>query len=176
MFIQANKLSVAQERWIQIIRYVVDYKDLDLKIGDMNYTLGNMIAKMVSSHDFYKITKDAWDYGISKGYDLTKEINVCSAFYGSKHPTTLEHMVPCSKIRKEIIESNRTEEAIRDILCNSGYVTIMTMEENEKLNAKGLKSDMPTGWEYGDDPIKRYEDVGIGLPLREIKRKGRICR
>ena len=176
MLISPSDLAPAQKMWIQVISRVVSSPDFKLELGDMKYTLGNMIAKMVSSNKIYKITKGGWDYGKLKGYDMTKEINVCSAFYGHKHKTTLEHMVPCSVIRTEILNSNRTEAELEDILCKSGFVTIMLKEENSLLTLTGQKQKMPGNWKFGDDPIKRYEYAGIDLHLKDIKRKGRICR
>ena len=48
--------SEAQEMWMDTIISVVNQPKFIIKIGDMNYVLGNMIAKYVSSSKHYRIS------------------------------------------------------------------------------------------------------------------------
>jgi radical SAM superfamily enzyme len=51
--------SEAQEMWMDTIISVVNQPKFNIKIGDMNYVLGNMIAKYVSSSKHYRISNEA---------------------------------------------------------------------------------------------------------------------
>ena len=51
--------SEAQEMWMDTIISVVNQPKFIIKIGDINYVLGNMIAKYVSSSKHYRISNEA---------------------------------------------------------------------------------------------------------------------
>jgi len=60
----------------------------------MNYVLGNMIAKYVSSSKHYKITEDALEYIQSLGLDASTSIHIAKHVYGKNKNTILEHIIP----------------------------------------------------------------------------------
>ena len=43
-------------------------------------------------------------------------------------------------------------------------VAVITKEENDRLNAAGLKQEMPKGWHLGDNPRARWSKVDIDVP------------
>ena len=72
-----------------------------------------------------------------------------------------EHRVPLSKIKSIIADLDFEPAAVKDILSKYFQVVWITQEEDELLRKSGLNSSMPDGWEVGDDPSARYNQVGI---------------
>lgn len=87
-----------------------------------------------------------------------------------------EHPIPAKVVRTELLKSNRTEATVAKILKQSGKVTLLLRTENQKLKNAKLRSDMPAGWEIGDDPTARYQEVGIRISKAKLKVKGAIVR
>lgn len=68
--------------------------------------------------------------------------------------------------------------AVRRILRRFCIGAIITREEDQRLNALGLRSRMPDGWD-GRDPWARYRKAGVstipaypGMPRRVPRRAG----
>ena len=55
-----------------------------------------------------------------------------------------------------------TEATVIEFLSKCFAVILVTHEEHVKLNASGLRSTMPHGWD-GSDIFARYAAVGIKL-------------
>jgi len=77
----------------------------------------------------------------------------------------LEHLVPMKVILSVLIDltinDKLTIESIREVVSQSelAYVT----ETESKLIDSQYKSEMPAGWEIGDDPLIRASVVSIDL-------------
>lgn len=170
-------LTEAQFMWIDTITAVVNQPRFDLKIGDMAYVLGNMIAKMISSAKYYRISDEARNYAEKLDIDLWKPVNVCRDLYGRKKETLIEHTVPVSVIRSFILQSDRSHASVEFACCESGPPAIITRAENQKLTEVRLSRKMPPGWEgIGDNPLKRYESASLTLSDIQVERTGRVCR
>ena len=88
----------------------------------------------------------------------------------------LEHVIPRSVLRDEILNSSRTKNDIIRILCASGGIVIVHREEDRKLTENGLRRRMPKSWRgIGDNPFKRYEAAGIYMSNVQIENCGPIC-
>ena len=172
-----NTLTEAQEMWMDIIISVVNQPKFNIKIGDMNYVLGNMIAKYVSSSKYYKISNEALSYIKSISLDETKPLHIKKNIYGKNKNTVLEHIIPSSIIKNAILNSKDDAATIQHVLQNSGHVIIVTREEDKRLTQGKLSRKMPDSWcGFGDDPEKRYDAVGIQVSSVLIEHEGPICR
>ena len=175
--IPAEDLTEPQLMWIDVIHGVVNQPRFDLRLGDINYVIRNMIAKMVSSSKYYFVSKDAFPLFKEFGLNINDPIRIDKYFYGKKTDTMLEHMIPACIIRDIILESDKTKGAIEFICRNAGVVTIVRREENKKLTTAGLSRKMPQDWEgIGDNPLKRYSAAGVVLSEHKVTHEGPICR
>ena len=170
-------LTPAQLMWVDVIISTIQQDRFNLKIGDMNYVLGNMVAKFVSSADKYKISEGALQHIKLIGLNPLEPIHIKKYIYGKNRATLLEHMIPASFIKKALVESRDNEVHMKKILSNAGSVVIVLRKEDELLKAAGLNKLMPSNWEgFGDDPTKRYLVAGINIAEIEIIHEGPICR
>lgn len=55
------------------------------------------------------------------------------------------------------------DEVIYNLFKNYCWATIITREEDQKLNTAKLRSAMPSEWRFGEDVYARYKKVGIDL-------------
>ena len=172
-----NTLTQAQLMWIDVIISTIKQDRFNLKIGDMNYVLGNMVAKFVSSAEKYKISEGALLHVKAMGLNPLEPIHIAKHIYGKKRNTLLEHMIPASFIKKALVEARDNEAEMKKILLNSGSVVIVLRSEDKMLKAAGLNKVMPSNWlGFGDDPVKRYLVAGINIADTEIVHEGPICR
>jgi len=163
--------------WADIIQGVVINPLFNEKIGDMNYVLGNMIAKYVSSAEHYRITEEGLKHIRDIGLNETQPIHTAKHLYGKDKNTILEHIIPVSIIKKEIIKNRGDASQVANILANSGFVVIATRNEDRILTDAKLSKQMPSNWTgFGDRPEKRYESVGIKISHALIAHAGPICR
>jgi hypothetical protein len=143
----------------------------------MNYVLGNMVAKFVSSAEKYKISEGALLHIKKMGLNPLEPIHIAKYIYGKNRDTLLEHMIPASLIKKALVEARDSEAEMKKILLNSGSVVIVLRSEDEMLKLAGLNKAMPSNWMgYGDNPVKRYSEAGITIADIEIIHAGPICR
>lgn len=172
-----DSMTEAQEMWVDVIVSVVTQEKFNIEIGNMDYVLGNMVAKFVSSSKYYKITEQALEYIDSIGINSKEPLHVKKHIYGKEKNTILEHMIPASVIKKAIVQHRNHSDEIKRILSNSGFVIIATRDEDELLKNAKLSSKMPENWTgFGDKPEKRYEAVGIQIATTLIEHVGPICR
>jgi hypothetical protein len=170
-------LTEAQEMWTNIIVSVVNQPSFRLGIGNMDYVLGNMIAKYVSSSKCYKISEMAYEYIKSLGINLDEPLHVKKHVYGQKKNTILEHIIPSSVIKEAIVKNKENVNEVKRILSNSGFVVIVTRAEDKLLKDAKLSNKMPENWMgFGDRPEKRYEAVSIRISSKLIEHTGQICR
>ncbi|MCE2597380.1 hypothetical protein K6Y31_21655 [Motilimonas cestriensis] len=73
-----------------------------------------------------------------------------------------EHLVPRTIIFNELLKIKRiTPKKVDDLLGELLIIVLVTKDEDRKLDKIGLRSKMPEGWCYGDDPFQRHEAAGI---------------
>lgn len=173
----SNGITEAQLMWEEVIIATLSQPHFQLGIGNMDYVLGNMIAKYVSSAKFYKITTNAKIYLQKIGIDLKKPVHIKKDVYGSKKNTILEHIIPSSVVKLALVENKSNKDQMIYILRNSGFVVIATRDEDELLKKNKLTNRMPSIWKgFGDRPEKRYEVAGIKISNLSIEHAGQICR
>lgn len=176
-----NDINEAQKMWIDILDCILSQKSFNLAKGDLDYVFRNMIAKMISSADFYWVTDGVERLIEEKGLSKTEPIPTKKYFYGKRsgNKTVFEHVVPVSFIRdylKDNRQDGKNRENITECIRKSGGVTIMLREEDRRLSDQKLSRKMPRDWHIGDDPFKRYDAAGIKRPTLRIRRIGPICR
>jgi len=146
--------------------------------GDAGYLLNNMIAKYTLAAYTYAISVDALMEFERRGVDLAETYSR-RAFYGvqgGRNPFIYEHAVPAGVIRDALLAGPRTPEAIDQTLAAAGPVAVLLRAEDARLREAGLNSKMPEGWKVGDDPLARYQAVGIELSSQVLRVSGAICR
>lgn len=146
--------------------------------GDAGYLLNNMIAKYTLSADAYAISVEALAEFGRRGVDLSATYTR-RMFYGKQrgeNPFIYEHAIPATTIREALLTGPRTEASVRRTLQAAGPVAVLLRTEDARLKRSGLNAKMPGGWKLGDDPVARYEAVGIVLSDVVLHVSGGICR
>jgi hypothetical protein len=174
-------LNDAQLMWIDVISAIISQPSFNINVGDMSYVFKNMIAKFVSSADFYKVSKAVYEQIISKNDELYKiiksdqRVNIKKYFYGKDKSTLLEHMIPTSVTARALLAlgPSASKEDVSFILRNSGCVAIILREEDKLLP----KSKMPENWQLGDSYYARYIEAGIEIQEScKVRRSNAILR
>jgi hypothetical protein len=175
------RLNAPQLMWIDVITAILAQPTFDVKIGNMGYVFKNMIAKFVSSSDYYRVSTGVFNSVIKSNLELHQLIlndaplDMKKFFYGKDKPSLLEHMVPTSVIGKSLLALGRepTKEQVSFILRNSGEVAIILRTEDKLLS----KSKMPENWNFSDSYYARYLEAGVTLEEEiRVKRNGSIYR
>jgi hypothetical protein len=173
-----SNLNPPQLMWIDVITAVLNQPTFDIKIGNMSYVFRNMIAKYVSSADYYRISEGVLN-SIVKGYDELEEkislgmpVDMKKYFYGKSKLTLLEHMIPTAVVSKELVTLPRpiAKSAVEKVLINSGEVAIILRDEDKLL----LKSKMPEGWKYGDSYFARYQHAKVVISSHVFVKRGNV--
>jgi len=176
-----SELNAPQLMWIDVITAVLSQSTFDVKIGNMGYVFKNMIAKYVSSADYYRISLGSFNELIKPNPDLIKLIetnqplDMKKYFYGKNKPSLLEHMVPTSVTAKALLDLGKSpsKEDVSYILRNSGEVAIVLRKEDKLLP----KSKMPNNWTFSDSYYRRYIEAGVEIVDNiRIRRNGSIYR
>lgn len=121
-------------------------------------------AKMSLSHCIYHYHT----HRVGRHFDyISAEAKACCEV-----KCTNEHAIPVTIFMEQLLSSATTQEDVHRIL-EPMVVVKVTKEENRRLNAAGLRSRMPDGWD--GDPSARHKAVGIQWLTREqvILRKTR---
>ena len=176
-----TQLNAPQLMWIDVITAVLSQPTFDVKIGNMGYVFKNMIAKYVSSADYYLVSDGAFNELIKPNPALLKLIeadeplDMKKYFYGKDKPSLLEHMVPTSVTAKALLSLGKSpsKEDVSYILRNSGNVAIVLREEDKLLS----KSKMPKNWAFSDSYHARYIEAGVKIVENiRVRRNGTIYR
>lgn len=87
--------------------------------------------------------------------------------YLAKDKVTWDHTVPTTVLVNQIIELDKNNflklNTYSDLVEKYGFVTIITTEEDGKLNEAGYRQKMPEVWQFGPnaDLFARYKELGI---------------
>ncbi|QBZ83030.1 hypothetical protein GHNINEIG_01071 [Hydrogenovibrio crunogenus] len=100
--------------------------------------------------------------------DEFKEINFCTSIKANglkRKEVTHEHVVPHFFIMNKLLNlDSLTDQNILAVLNKFYIICQITKDEDKYLNAAGLRSKMPDGWnEKTDSVFARYENVGIEI-------------
>jgi hypothetical protein len=170
-----NPDQVALRKWIIAGLQIEEVREL---YGDAGYLLNNMIAKYTLAADFYAISSAALQEFRNQGVDLSS-IYPRRTFYGKRggeNPFIYEHAIPAGVVREELLRIHNDPAKISSTLYSSGQVAVLLRGEDQKIREMGLNSKMPSGWKFGENPLARYETVGIQLSTEVLRVSGAICR
>ncbi len=167
-----NKDQNALLHWITAGLNIPDVREFH---GDANYLLRNMIAKYSLGADEYLISEAAY-FQLKEMRVNLEVVHSRSKFYGKKSPFIYEHAIPVSLVRDKLLTVEPTLENIAMVLAASSVVAMLLREEDAKLQTLGLQSAMPSGWEWGNDPLLRYKEAAINLTNVTLKVKGNLKR
>jgi hypothetical protein len=115
-----NTDQVALVKWILCGLKIPEVVTLN---GDASYLLGNMIAKFSIAAGTFALSVDAMRVLKSQGVDFLHKYDRYT-FYGKKKPFIYEHPVPCSIVRKHIINVHHTYESLVAVLRKAGPTTV----------------------------------------------------
>jgi hypothetical protein len=74
-----------------------------------------------------------------------------------------DHAIPFKLLVKELLNlTDVSDIQVISVLERFGTIVLITKDEEDRINAKGLGHRMPDGWD-GIDPLARYKAVGIEL-------------
>jgi len=77
-----------------------------------------------------------------------------------------EHVFPHSILLKKLLSLNPlTNENIMSVLQKYYVICAITKDEDKRLNAAGLRSKMPDGWNDNDSVFARYEHEEVGISI-----------
>ena len=169
---QENVDQMALRKWIEYGLSIPEVRELK---GDAGYLLNNMIAKYTLSASQYLISEFALKELKSQGIDLSLSYTR-RTFYGKQSGFIYEHAIPATIVRNHLLSQPHHLTDVKSILSQAGQVAILLRSEDKEIRDKGFSSKMPEGWYYGDDPLARYNEVGIQLSSMKLKVKGAICR
>lgn len=93
-----------------------------------------------------------WSKKAKKEYEINKKVKLIH-----------EHIVPREVLRKMIFDMDSpTPKSLKEILSKYCIGVVVTKEEDEALDALGLRSEMPENWD-GSDAWARYKMANIIL-------------
>lgn len=174
-YAEENIDQSALRKWIEAGLSIPEVRKLN---GDAGYLLNNMIAKYTLAANFYAISEKALSEFKARRVDLSVTYPR-RVFYGKqngKNPFIYEHAVPAGIVRHELLRHVSYPQGIREILAGAGQVAVLLRVEDEEIRNAGLASNMPDGWQFGHNPLARYEAVGIRLSQEVLRVIGAICR
>ena len=91
----------------------------------------------------------------------TEALNIGRENWSSK-TVTVEHAIPVNVVFS-LFWSAETPDDMQAII-DAYTVAVVTKEENQRLDAEGLRKAMPLGWRLGDDPLTRWNKANIEVP------------
>lgn len=79
---------------------------------------------------------------------------------------TVEHSVPIDVLYRQFVVAQSDSEF--QALIHHYCVAIVTKDEDKAIRGAfiGAKSQMPAGWQWGEDPLARYKCAGVELSFR----------
>jgi len=72
-----------------------------------------------------------------------------------------EHLMPRKVIKEKILTTDKSKEAILEILNLYSYAVVITKEEDKVLKEKGLNTSMPDSFYKTGRMLDRYDNTGI---------------
>ena len=120
----------------------------------IRYGILNYVAKYSLANNSYFITSKCYDHIINLG--LLKKGKLLRG----------------SKVIKNIGNKNK----IMEILRETDLVTVISYDENNKINKSGYIQEMPENSLIQKDMFARYKLSGIEVPTRKIEVYGAIAR
>ena len=118
-----TQLNASQLMWIDVITAVLSQPTFDVKIGNMGYVFKNMIAKYVSSSDYYRVSLGTYEELIKPNSELLKLI---------------ETDLPLYDVFWKPNKENLTNETSAQISNPGTYSAQLTNPANGCINEKGI--------------------------------------
>ena len=141
----------------------------------IRYGILNYVAKFSLANNEYFISEKCFKH-ISE-LNLINKKGLRRGKKGTKYKFTFEHPVPSNIIGDLLYENYNDENKVREILCLSDVVTVLTYEEDKLLRESKLVSKMPLGWKmFENDIFERYTKCGLSRPSRKITVYGALAR
>ena len=140
----------------------------------IRYGILNYVAKYSLANNSYFITSKCYDQINNLG--LLKEGKLLRSKKGSKNGFTFEHPVPSNVIADEVIKNIGNNNKIMKILRETDLVTVISYDENNKINKSGYRQEMPEDSLIQKDMFARYKLSGVEVPTRKIDVYGAIER
>jgi hypothetical protein len=180
-----TSIKQSKEQWEKIIISILKIENYQNKLDGHSWSFNNILKRYVSCSAYYHLSKEVEEKIVNKDKLLQQLINseeyidIKKYFYGKNKETTLDHMIPTAVIVEELLKlvgKNNIEKKTKEILNNSGTVSIILREENESLNFLGFSKKMPNNWNFKKSYLDRYKFANIKLSKTLVRRgKKEIC-
>ena len=171
----SSDLNEDQEALLEWITAGLQIKQVRMLRGDAGYLLNNMIAKYSLASSEYLLSNAAIARLRQDGVDLNSS-HKRSRLYGKASPFMYEHTIPASLVRNRLLSIQPVRNDVAEVLAAAGPVAMILRQEDDLLRIHGLRSQMPQGWKWGDDPLARYHVAGLQIAEQTIRMEGAICR
>jgi hypothetical protein len=115
----------------------------------------------------YGIIDWAWPLRFVKGNEQFKgfkyySLDAYNAVVAGEKKFTRDHYFPKIILKKMLLNLNNPDPvSVRRIMETYGDVCVITRDENKRLAEAGLNTQMPEGWQIGNNVFARYEAIGI---------------
>lgn len=159
--VKDRKFALSQEIKELLENYHIK---ISIKAMDIVHDRSIWTDKFRNSKDFNEVSQKIIDTIRSKGiftYGIWK--------YFNKQKIRWDHTVPTSVIIDKILSlydsKSLTFEAFSSIVQDAGFITIITEDEDKKLNELGLRQKMPADWDLNGatNAFARYDKAGIEI-------------
>lgn len=166
--------SLLQEKLFEIIHTLANIPNIFEYGNDVLYGLKNYIARHSLASAQYNMTKEAESLLIDDRFRSFDDYFARRSI--DKKRFIYEHPIPASVVCRLIKDSDRSIDAVKEILSLADCVTVITKQQDKLLTSQ-LSSKMPDGWfSIGGDRYSRYKEVGIELSSVKLKVKGALVR
>ena len=98
----------------------------------------------------------------NEDHPASKEARTIPSAAWSKQTVTVDHAIPI-KVLFRLFWNAETPDDMKKV-TDAYWVAVITKDENNRLNATGLKQKMPDDWQLGNDPLARWNKVNIDVP------------
>ncbi len=87
----------------------------------------------------------------------------------TRKTVTVEHAIPVNVLFSCFWDAKTPNEM--QAVIDAYAVAVVTNQEDERLTALGLRKAMPVGWQFGDDPLVRWNVAHIDVPTVRVARR-----
>lgn len=105
--------------------------------------------------------------GLLSGDSIDHIITLGQSLNRTDDDTYREHIVPCIMIHNKAIDMVLNKASVVEValmISTNLFIVLISNKEQELLDVtKGWRTTMPDGWKFGDNPLDRLLQAGIGL-------------
>jgi hypothetical protein len=136
----------------------------------------NQLAGLIPFHLENGIIDWAWPLRFVLGNETYRGLRYYShdardAILNGQTQFRRDHFFPKKKLKEILFSINNIDTTdVRQRMEKYGEICVITLQEDAKLSAAGLRNRMPQGWQLEDnDMFARYQTVGINVWTNDLQ-------